>query len=112
MKKRTIILVATAVLVALTAIFVESAPTTPDPSIISSPVSEIACAIKNALVHIVGALAAVIFAAAGLRWVASRDDPGKRKQARDTMVHALIGLVIVAIADALVGAMGSFRTCA
>jgi len=81
-------------------------------TIISDPVSEIVCALKNAFVQIVGALSAVIFAAAGLRWIASRDDPGKRKQAKDTMVHAIIGLVIVAIADALVGAMGTFDTCA
>jgi uncharacterized membrane protein YadS len=43
----------------------------------------------------VGPLAVLVFVIAGVQWIASRDDPGKRKAARDAMIAIIIGVLIL-----------------
>lgn len=81
------------------------------PGVISTPIRTIVCMLKDALVNIAGTLAALVFIIAAIKWIWSMDDPGKRKAAKDTMVHALIGLFIVAIADTIVSAIPGFTGC-
>ncbi|MFH0859712.1 MAG: pilin [Candidatus Altiarchaeota archaeon] len=72
------------------------------PQSIFVPVSSIVCTFRRAIVEIVGALASVIFVISGIRWIWSQDDPGKRKSAKDAMVHAIVGLIIIGVADEIV----------
>ncbi|MFH0859711.1 MAG: pilin [Candidatus Altiarchaeota archaeon] len=71
-------------------------------SSISSPVNEILCMIYNGIYQIAASLAVLVFVFAGVKYVSSMDDPGKRKSAKDTMIAAIIGLIIVSIGKALV----------
>jgi len=72
------------------------------PWLFATPVLDIVCALLCAMFEIAGALAALVFVYSGVRWIASQDDPGKRKSARDTMIHAIIGLIIVGVAEIIV----------
>ena len=56
----------------------------------------------KALKHIGGALASLIFLWAAIRWIMSRDEPAKRKQAKDMMVAVIIGILIVGLAISIV----------
>lgn len=75
-------------------------------TMISYRVNKIICIIWVAMRDIAGAIAALIFVFAGVQYVASQDDPGKRKAAKDTMIHCLIGLIIVVVADSIVNTVG------
>jgi len=72
------------------------------PSVIYSPIVSVICQILRALLGIVALLAAVVFVYAGVIWVSSRDDPGKRKEALSIMTHCIIGLIAVLIARAVI----------
>ena len=54
--------------------------------------------IRGLLQMIAGALATLIIVMNGIKWIGSSDDPGARKQAKEGIVHAVVGLVIVLIA--------------
>ncbi|MFH0859710.1 MAG: pilin [Candidatus Altiarchaeota archaeon] len=72
-------------------------------------VSSIVCGLLvDALKNIVGALAAVVFVYSGVEYVISQDDPGKRKNARDMMIYALVGIILVGIAATIIGAVPGF----
>ncbi len=77
---------------------------------IYQPVTSIICEIFKGVVNITGALASAIFMISGIKWIASRDDAGARNSARTSMIHAIIGLIIVLLAKTLVsgvvGGMG------
>jgi len=73
-----------------------------NPSIIYNPIRSIVCMFVRVVILVAAAIAAVVFVVAGTRWVISRDDAAKRKQAKESMIHAIIGLVIIGIADNLV----------
>lgn len=70
---------------------------------IYTPITSIICEIFSAVISITGALAAAVFMIAGIKWVASRDDAGARNAARTTMIHAIVGLIIVLLAKTVVG---------
>lgn len=46
---------------------------------------------------VAAAVASLICVIAGLKWVASENDPGARKQAKDMFIHALVGLLIIIV---------------
>ncbi|MEM4347405.1 MAG: hypothetical protein QW802_02325 [Candidatus Altiarchaeota archaeon] len=48
------------------------------------------------------AIAALVILIAGVKWIGSGDDPSARGAAKGTIVHAIIGLIIVIIAVFLV----------
>lgn len=66
---------------------------------ISTPVTEILCGLWDGFKLLASSLAVLVFVAAGVQWVYNADDPGKRKAARDIMVHVIIGLIIVGISN-------------
>ncbi|MFC2154353.1 pilin [Candidatus Altiarchaeota archaeon] len=70
---------------------------------IASPAVMIICAIFEAFVYISGAMATLIIVYAAIRWIGSADDPGARKVAKHMMWHAVMALVIVLVADSIVG---------
>jgi len=69
---------------------------------ISNPVICIICLIYGVFIYVAASLAALVFVAAAVQWIASRDDPAKRKAALDIMVHAVIGLLLVGVGNTIV----------
>ena len=65
--------------------------------------STIMCVIIQLLIFIAGGIAIVIIVLNGIKWTASSDDPGARKQAKEGIIHAIVGLIIVLIAVTIVG---------
>lgn len=52
-------------------------------------------------------IAIVIIVINGIKWIGSSDDPGARKQAKEGIVHAIVGLIIVILAVEIVGLVTS-----
>lgn len=59
-------------------------------------------AISNTLIFVVGAAAVIMVIIGGLRYVLSGGDASSVKGAKDTILYALIGIVVAALAYALV----------
>jgi len=65
----------------------------------------VANTIKNVttIVAVVGGIVAVIFIMiSGLRYITSSGDPQKTKSARNTLIYALAGLAVIAVAQAII----------
>ena len=58
--------------------------------------------IKNIVLGIVGALALLMIVVSGLRYITASGDPQQASKAKDGLIFALIGLLLVIIADAIV----------
>ena len=54
--------------------------------------------VRDLLTFIAGGVAAVVIVLQGIKWIGSAEDPGARKQAKQGIIHAVVGLVIVLIA--------------
>jgi len=65
---------------------------------VTNPINCLLCRILTILWGIVAAIATFVIVLAGLKWIGSADDPGGRAQAKATIVHAIIGLIIVTVA--------------
>ena len=50
------------------------------------------------LFAIAGGVGVVVITLQGIKWAGSAEDPGARKQAKQGIVHAIIGLIIVILA--------------
>jgi hypothetical protein len=59
--------------------------------------------IINALFIVAGAVAVIILIMGGIRYITSTGDSGRIKSAKDTILYAVIGLVVVIIAKEIVG---------
>lgn len=71
-------------------------------AVVTLIISNVVCAIAGALVLIATAVAAVVMVLAGIKWTASENDPGARKAAKDAMIHAIVGLIIISIIQAVI----------
>ena len=58
--------------------------------------------ILNAVIGVGGTVAAVFIVIGGINYITSSGDPGKVKKAKDTIIYAAIGLVVAALAYAIV----------
>lgn len=58
--------------------------------------------IANIIAIIAGIAAVILIIIAGFKYVTSGGDAAKTKSAKDTIVSAVIGLVIIALADAII----------
>jgi hypothetical protein len=58
--------------------------------------------IANVLIFLVGAVAVIMLIIGGFRYVVSQGDAGSVKQAKDTILYAIIGIVVAIIAFAVV----------
>ena len=54
--------------------------------------------IYRLLQYIAAGVAVVVIVLQGVKWTGSADDPGARKQAKQGVIHAIVGLIIVLIA--------------
>jgi len=67
--------------------------------------------IRSLLSYIAAGVAVVIITLQGIKWAASADDPGARKQAKEGIVHAVVGLIIVLLAIWIVVMVFSGAEC-
>lgn len=66
--------------------------------------------ILNAVFGIIGVVAVVFIIIGGINYVTSQGDPGKTKKARDTILYAVIGLIVTLLAFAIVNfVLGSIK---
>jgi hypothetical protein len=56
----------------------------------------------NAIIFIMGLTAVGVVVLGGTRYATSQGDPGKVKKAKDTIMYAVIGLLVVILAYAIV----------
>jgi hypothetical protein len=54
--------------------------------------------IQLLLMAIAGGIGIVVITLQGIKWAGSAEDPGARKQAKQGIIHAVIGLIIVMLA--------------
>jgi hypothetical protein len=64
--------------------------------------SLVLCDVYRAFRAIVTGVAAVVFVLAGVKWTASENDPGARKAAKDAMIHAIVGMLIILVIEATI----------
>lgn len=67
-----------------------------------SDVNGILSTVINIFSLIVGVVAVIMVILGGLRYITSGGDTSNTKAARDTIIYALVGLVIVALAQVIV----------
>jgi hypothetical protein len=68
--------------------------------------------VKFVLETIGPALVVVMFTYGGVKYVFSADDPGGRKAAKNTCIHAIIGGIIILLASWVAGLIGEgCKTC-
>lgn len=58
--------------------------------------------ILNSIIAVMGIVAVIFIVIGGVNYMTSQGDPGKLKKAKDTILYAVIGLVICALAFAIV----------
>ena len=58
--------------------------------------------ILNGIVSAIAIVAVIFIVIGGINYITSQGDPGKTKKAKDTILYAVIGLVIAALAFAIV----------
>jgi len=76
-----------------------------------SKAKPILCGIYYTFIMIAGALAAVMIVYAGIKWIGSSDDPGARKSAKETIIHAVVALVIIVVAARIVDLLIAGEKC-
>jgi hypothetical protein len=81
-----------------------SASPPPDPwSNIQDKVIGIVCSFRNVFSTAATGIAGLVMVIAGIQWVSSEADPGARKKAKTSMIHAIVGLIIISIANQIAG---------
>ena len=78
---------------------------------ISSPVTKVICDIYQVLFQLALGIASLVFIAAIVQFIYARDDPGKRKQAKSIMIHAVIGLILAGITKEIIEGVGYVKGC-
>ena len=58
--------------------------------------------IINAIIAVLGIVAVIVIIVGGIGYMTSSGDAGKVKKAKDTILYGVIGLVVVALAFAIV----------
>lgn len=68
----------------------------------SASLSDTVANIINLVSLVVGVVAVIMVIVGGLRYVTSQGDSGATKSAKDTIIYAIIGLIVVALAQLIV----------
>ncbi|MBM3309527.1 MAG: hypothetical protein FJY77_04665 [Candidatus Altiarchaeales archaeon] len=69
---------------------------------VSERLSQVLCGFYSAIKDVATGIAAVVMVIAAVKWTASENDPGARKAAKDAMIHAIIGLMLLNLIDMLI----------
>ena len=73
--------------------------------------SNVICGIYSIFVIVAGGLASVIIVHSGIKWINGRDDPGVRKNAKDTIIHTIVALLVILVAKEVVSLVISGPSC-
>ena len=73
-----------------------------DNSGVSTDFKDSVIGIINAVIGVLGIVAVVVIVIGGVTYMTSSGDAGKVKKAKDTILYGVIGLVVVALAFAIV----------
>jgi len=103
--KRRVMAVALVVLAAITQEAVAQGTTVIKLVPVDEKITEVACLLYKAFVDVAGALASLVFLIAAVKWVTSRDDAKVRVRQRETMTHAVIGLLLLLMLETAVVAI-------
>lgn len=68
----------------------------------TAKLSDTIVGILNGIVGVLGAVAAIFIVVGGINYMTSQGDAAKTKKAKDTILYAVIGLIIAALAFAIV----------
>ena len=68
----------------------------------STDIASVIQTILNSVIAICGIIAVIFIVIGGIKYMTSSGDSGKVKQARDTILYAVIGLIVCALAFAIV----------
>ncbi len=68
----------------------------------TSVICNVLVSIRTVLYLIAAGVGVVVITLQGVKWAGSADDPGARKQAKQGIIHAIVGLIIVLVAVAVV----------
>jgi len=68
--------------------------------------------IRMLLYYITSGVMVVTITLAGVRWIGSQEDAGERKRARESIVHAVVGGIIVLMAGWIVLMIVPLAQCA
>ncbi|MEP6710462.1 MAG: MMCAP2_0565 family pilin-like conjugal transfer protein [Candidatus Saccharibacteria bacterium] len=68
----------------------------------SSSVDPLIKTLINTLLYALGIIAVIVIVVGGIKFVTSDGDPGKIKSARETILYAVVGLVVAILAYAIV----------
>jgi hypothetical protein len=80
----------------------------------SSAASAICTILSNIqwlLYMITAGIGVVVITLQGIKWAGSAEDPGARKQAKQGIIHAVIGMIIVLLAVWIVGIVFAKGQC-
>ncbi|MDD5111870.1 MAG: hypothetical protein PHG85_04950 [Candidatus Altiarchaeota archaeon] len=77
---------------------------------IRDKILDIVCQLKTVFKTAATGVGALILTMAAVQWIASETDAGARKKAKTSMIHVMVGLIIVSIADEIAGLVLTF-TC-
>lgn len=80
-------------------------------SYVWSRVSPAICGLYGSFAMVAGALAACMIVIGGVKWIGSGDDPGVRKNAKEMIIHAVVGLCIVVVSWMVVNLIISGPGC-
>ncbi len=86
-------------------------PTVPD-NLKGTPtsVNDLAKNVTNLLLYIVGIVAVIMMIIGGFLYITSSGDPSRTKSAKDTILYAVIGIVVALLAYAIVNfVIGRFK---
>ena len=71
--------------------------------------AEVLVSLVLGLVTILGGLSLIFYFVLGaLNWITAAGDTGKIQKARDQMVQAVVGMIVVVIAYSVIGVIGNF----
>jgi len=69
----------------------------------------IICGVFMGIFWLGGSLAGLVVVYSGIKYITSMEDPGARKKARETMQHAIVGLIILVVVASFVGLVTDFK---
>jgi hypothetical protein len=76
-----------------------------------SAICAVLSSIQTLLYAIAGGVGVVVITLQGIKWAGSAEDPGARKSAKQGIIHAVIGLIIVLLAVWIVIMVFSGGSC-
>jgi hypothetical protein len=77
----------------------------------TSIICQVLGSIRTVLFLIAGGIGITVITLQGIKWAGAADDPGARKQAKEGIIHAIVGLIIVIIAVAIVTLVFTSNYC-